>query len=200
MIEKFTFNHDFEKPKPVDENAPKYTEDQVCAMKEVAHSKGVDEGKAIQRQIIEADLVNAVLGFEQELTKFVEVESDKRRQVQLEAAQLAKTIALKICLTDNEKKSVERVVTCMEKITQTLLNKPTMAISVNPKISQALGQRIQDLIVDGSIQIKTDESLDMTDCRFAWASGGAEVVLKNTLSEVDRIINEINYTRELDNE
>jgi flagellar assembly protein FliH len=197
MIEKFTFNHDFEKPKPIDENAPKYTEDQVIAMRELAYSKGIDEGKNTQQHIIEADLTRALAGFEEQLVNFVNLESEKRAIIHAEAAQLAKIVALKICLTEAEKNSVDRVVTCMEKVTQTLLGKPTMSIVVNPQISQSLSERIKDLIANGEIQIKTDDSLSVMDCRFSWASGGAEVVLKNTLDEVDRLINEISHTKEI---
>ncbi|AIK96526.1 FliH/SctL family protein [Candidatus Odyssella acanthamoebae] len=197
MIEKFTFNHDFEKPKPIDENAPKYTEDQAVAMRELAYSKGIDEGKNTQQHLIEADLARALAGFEEQLVNFVNLESEKRAIIHSEAAQLAKIVALKICLTEVEKNSVDRVVTCMEKVTQTLLGKPTMSIVVNPQISQSLSERIKDLITNGEIQIKTDDSLSVMDCRFSWATGGAEVVLKNTLDEVDRLINEISEIKEI---
>lgn len=200
MIEKFTFNYDFEKPKPIDENAPKYTEDQVLAMRELAYQKGIDEGKNQQQEIIEADLAKALHGFEEQLISFVNLESEKRKLIQLEAAQLAKTVALKICLTEAEKNSVDRVMACMEKVTQTLLGKPTMAISVHPQISQSLTEKIKDLIANGDIQIKTDDSLSIMDCRFTWATGGAEVVLKNTLDEVDRLINEISYSQEIEHD
>lgn len=200
MVQKFTFNHDFEKPKPVDENAPKYNEDQVGVIRELAYNQGFEAGKAEQRQAIEADLAVALGKFEAHLIEFINAETEKRGVIHHEAAQLAKTVALKICLTDSEKNSVDRVVTCMEKVNQALLTKPTMAISVNPQLSQSLSERIKDLIATGNIQVKTDEALGLMDCRFTWATGGAEVVLRNTLNEVDRLINEISYTEEVEHE
>lgn len=202
MIEKFTFNQDFEKPKPQpeDENTPRYTEDQVNVMRELAYSKGVEDGKAAQQQAVEADLARVLGGFEEKLTNFVAAEAEKRKIIYTEAAHLARTIALKICLTESEKNSVDRVVTCMEQINQTLLSKPAMAISVNPRLSESFSHRVRDLIERGDIQVKPDDSLSLMDCRFSWATGGAEVVLKNTLDEVDRLISEINQTRESEHE
>ncbi len=199
-MQKFTFNHDFEKPIQLDPNAPKYTEGDASHMKEDAFSQGVTEGRSIQQQIIDADLARALIGFEDKLVQFVADEACKRSLVQSEAAQLAKTVALKICITDVEKQSVDRVLTCMKKVTESLLGNPTMAICVNPKLEKPLTERVKNLIADGQIQIKVDEALDEMDCAFSWASGGAEVILKNTLNEVDRLIGEISQPEELENE
>ncbi|MBX3487262.1 MAG: hypothetical protein KF798_05105 [Candidatus Paracaedibacteraceae bacterium] len=199
-MNKFTFNHDFEKPIQIDPNAPKYTEDDAALIKEAAYAEGVAEGRAIQQTVIEADLTRAMEGFEDKLIRFAEEEATKRHLVQSEAAHLAKAVAMKICLADVEKHSVDRVLSCMEKVTKTLLGKPTMAIHVNPKIAKTLMERVQDLIQNGQIIIQADDSLEPMDCTFSWASGGAEVLLKNTLDEIERLIGEISQTKELDHE
>jgi len=199
-MKKFTFNHDFEKPAPIDPNAPKYTEDEMRLIRDQAYAEGVTEGRSIQQQIIDADLARALIGFEDKLVQFVEAEALRRQAIQSEAAQLAKTVALKICLTDLEKHSVDRVVTCMDRVTQSLLGNPTMAIKVNPKLVQPLADRVKNLISQGQIQVRSDELLDEVDCAFSWASGGAEVILKNTLNEIDRLISEISQPEELPNE
>ena len=193
---KFLFNHDFEKPIQIDPNAPKYTEDDVALMKDAAYAEGVTEGRTIQQTIIEADLSRAMGGFEDKLVQFVEEESLKRQEVHAEAAQLAKAVATKICLTEAEKHAVDRVLTCMEQITKTLLGRPTMAVKVNPKLEKTLLDRVKDLVANGQIVVSSDASLDEMDCTFSWASGGAEVLLKNTLDEVDRLINELSNAEE----
>lgn len=199
-MNKFIFNYDFEKPVQIDPNAPKYTEDDAVLIKEAAHAEGVAEGRSIQQTVIEADLMRAMGGFEDKLVRFVEDEASKRQIVQTEAAQLAKAIAMKICLTEVEKHSVDRVITCMDRITKTLLGKPTMAINVSPKIAKILTERVQTLIETGQIVVQVDNALDPMDCTFSWAAGGAEVLLKNILNDVDHLINEISQTKELDHE
>lgn len=197
---KFLFNHDFEKPIQIDPRAPKYTEDDATLIKNTAYAEGIAEGRSIQQTIIEADLTRAMSGFEDRLVQFVEAESQRRHVVQSEAAQLAKTVATKICLSEAEKHAVDRVLTCMDKITKTLLGNPTMSIVVNPKLEKTLLDRVKDLVSNGQIIVSSDEALSEMDCTFSWASGGAEVLLKNTLNEVDRLIEQINQVEESEHE
>lgn len=192
----FIFENDFDEnaivvESPVIPEIPTFSEDELAAAKEIAYMQGLEEGKRMQQSEIDAQLLQTLTGFEGELVKFIDAESEKRREVQKDAAELAKTIALKICLTESEKHSVDRVVVCLDSVTKMLLDKPKINISVHPDLMEPLTKRIKRMIEGDAVQVITDESLSILDCRFNWQEGGAEVMLQNTLQQIDTYIDQI---------
>lgn len=192
----FVFENDFDdkliEMEPVEfPPVPTFSEDELAAAKEMAYMGGIEEGKVLQKKEIDADILQVLTGFEVQLTDFLKNEAQKRQQLQMEAAKLAKTIALKICLTELEKHAVDRVVTCLESTTKMLLSRPQINVSVHPQLAEPLGVCIKQLIKGGDIQVVTDETLTIHDCRFQWQEGGTEVILQNILDQIDTYINQI---------
>lgn len=191
----FVFDKDFDEniiviEHPIPE-VPTFSEDELAAAKEIAYRQGVEEGKRMKQSEIDAQLLQTLTGFEGELVKFIDAESQKRREVQRDAAELAKTIALKICIAESEKNSIDRVVTCLDSFTKMLLDKPKINICVHPDLIESLSARIQHMIEGNMAQVIMDDSLNILDCRFSWQEGGADVILQNTLQQIDSYIDQI---------
>lgn len=198
MLSKpFIFENDFDdRPAEVEvvvpfPPAPVFSENELIAAREIAYLEGVEEGKALQKKEIEADILQVLTGFDKQLTSFLDEEAEKRQQLQMEAAKLAKTIALKICLTELEKHAVDRVVTCLESTTKMLLSRPRIHVNVHPQLVEPLKVCVQQLMKGGDIQVVTDETLTIYDCRFQWQEGGTEVILQNILDQIDTYISQI---------
>ncbi len=190
----FYFGTNFDKAQPLvkeSEVTQTFTEEELMAAKEIAYAEGVAEGRTRQMEVIDADLVKALIGFQDQLVKFVDEEAQNRRQIHYQAAQLAKSVAVKICITESEKHGVERVLKCMDELTQALLEKPNMTIKVHPDLASPLKKRITRMIDEGAIQIAIEESLSILDCQFNWTGGGAESLLHNSMREIDTYINQI---------
>lgn len=190
----FRFSNSFDVAEPIVEeviNALIYTEDDLMIAKEIAHNQGMVEGRALAEQTVEAELVKAMIGFQDQLVRFVDKESERRREVQYQAAQLARSVAVKICITELEQYAVDRVVSCMDTLTKALLEKPKMNVNVHPDLAASLSSRVKDMITQGTLHVNIDPSLSMLDCKFEWIDGGAEVMLAKTLSQVDTLIQQI---------
>lgn len=195
-IRPFIFENDFDDKPIVIEPivvtpAPTFSEEELAVAKEMAYMAGVEEGRRLQNQDIDAKVLQTITEFEAQLTGFISEEAQKRQQLQVEAAKLAKTIALKICLTELEKHAVDRVVTCLESTTKMLLSRPQINVSVHPQIAEPLRDCIKHMIEGGDIHVMTDETLTIYDCRFRWQEGGAEVILQNILDQIDTYINQL---------
>ncbi|WP_032113778.1 FliH/SctL family protein [Candidatus Paracaedibacter symbiosus] len=191
----FIFENDFDdKPimvEPVLPSVPTFSEDELAMAKEVAYTAGVEEGRRLQQNEINAQILHLVTNFEAQLTQFIDSDVCKWQQLQAEAAQLAKTIALKICLTEIEQHAVDRVVTCLEATTKMLLTRPKINVQVHPDIASPLTESIKQMIEAGEINVMSDDTLAIYDCRFQWQEGGAEVILKNIQNQIDTYINQL---------
>lgn len=195
-IRPFVFENDFDdKPIVVEPiavpPAPTFSEDELAVAKEMAYMAGIKEGRDLQKQEIDAAILQTVTGFEAQLTACLNEEAQKRQQLQMEAAKLAKTIALKICLTELEQHAVDRVVTCLESTTKMLLSRPQINVSVHPQLAEPLSDCIKHLVEGGDIHVATDDALTIYDCRFQWQEGGTEVILQNILDQIDTYINQL---------
>lgn len=187
---KFIFSEDFEKPEcdPADE--VKFTEKDMSVVKKKAFDEGIEAGKSLEKKGIDAQLIQALIGFQDHLSRFVDEEGNKRREIQYQAAQLAKNIAVKICISESETNAVDRVLSCMDSATKNLLGTPKITVRVNPEIESPLSKRVHEMIQGDLIQVIADESIAKMDCQLVWANGGAESILENTLKEVDLILEE----------
>lgn len=192
---RFIFENDFdERPILIEPTLPieiTFSEDELNAAKEVAYLEGVNEGKRLQEQEINTKILDIVSSFEEKVNQFIEEEARNRQQLQVLAAKLAHTISVKICLTELEKNAVNRVSTCLERATSLLLNRPQVRISVHPELIEPLGERLQPLIEKEELNVVADPSLEIYDCRLDWQDGGAEILLRHTLDQIDDYINQL---------
>lgn len=187
---KFIFQEDFERKEcdPVDEL--KFTERDIIVIKEKAIEEGIQIGRNKEKQEIDAQLIHSLIGFQDHLTRFVDEEGENRRQLQYQAAQLAKSIAIKICVAESENHAVDRVISCMDSVTKNLLGTPKMTLKVNPEIGSALSMRIQEMIQGNRVQVVMDDSIAKMDCQIQWADGSADCILEKTVTEIDSILQE----------
>lgn len=194
-VRRFIFENDFDDKtiqlEPVVVHEPTFLEHEITAAKDIAYLEGVNEGRKMQQTEIEAQILQIVSGFDSQLNRFMDSEAEKRQQLQVMSAKLAKTIALKICLTELEKHAVDRVLFCLESATKMLLTRPKMTVNVHPDLATPLSQHLQPLIKEGEIKVLTDDTLMIYDCRFQWQEGGAEIVLQHVLDQIDTYITQL---------
>lgn len=191
----FNFDNDFDDKPVVEEPAlppePTFSGAELVQEKETAYAAGLEEGKRLEKEAIEAQVLQLVSHFEEQLTRFIESDMQKWQQLQTEAAQLAKTIAYKICLTEIEQHAVERVTHCLATTTTMLLSRPKINVHINDAIAKPLSQSLKKMIDAGEIAIVPDETLAIYDCRFQWQEGGTEVILKNIQDQIETYINQL---------
>lgn len=189
-MKKYIFQEDFDKTEcdPADEF--KFTERDIIVIKEKALEEGIQIGRNQEKQEIDAQLIHSLIGFQDNLIRFVDEEGESRRQLQYQAAQLAKSIAIKICVADCQNHAVDRVVSCMDSVTKNLLGTPKITLKVNSEIGSALSTRIQEMIQGHLVEVVMDDSIDKTDCQIQWADGSAESILEKTVTEIDSILEE----------
>lgn len=187
---KYTFPEDFEEREcdPVDEL--KYTERDIIVVQKKALDEGIQIGKNQEKQEIDTQLIEALIGFRGHLSRFVDQEGENRRQLQYQAAQLAKSIAIKICVAESENNAVDRVMACMDSVTKNLLGSPKITLRVNPEIESALSERIQEMIQNNLVHVSTDDSIAKMDCQLQWTDGSAECILEKTLIDIDSVLEE----------
>ena len=139
----------------------------------------------MQHEEIEAQILQVVSEFDKQFTKFIDIEVEKRQQIQVMAAKLARAVAVKICLTEAEQHAIDRVLHCLESITKMLLIRPKMIVKVHADIIEPLKSYVQNNAKEGEIIVMADDTLKIYDCRFEWQEGGAEVILQTILDQID---------------
>jgi flagellar assembly protein FliH len=194
---KYINENDFDKPARKETSERQFTESELLNAKEASYQKGLEDGRNQNSQEIDAQLADALTGFQDHVVRFADLEATKRREVHEEAIRLAKNIATKICVAESELHAVDRVITCLESVTQTLLGNPKITISVHPDIISPLSEKIQEMIQSGLVQVMTDETIAPMDSRFSWAEGGAESILKKTTDEIEKIVENILEEKEI---
>lgn len=192
---RFMFENDFDERvvliEPLLSTPPTFSEEELSGARELAHQEGIEEGRQLQQEEIEAQILQVVSDFDTQFTKFIDNEAEKRQQIQVMAAKLARTVAVKICLTEVEQHAVDRVLHCLDSITKMLLVRPKMTVSVHPSIVEPLKSYVQTNVKEESVNIIADDTLKIYDCRFQWQEGGAEVILQNILDQIDTYITQL---------
>lgn len=193
---RFMFENDFDERVVLIEPmlsipSPTFSEEELRGARELAHQEGIEEGRQLQQEEIETQILQVVSDFNTQFTKFIDDEAEKRQQIQVMAAKLAKTVAVKICLTEVEQHAVDRVLHSLNSITKMLLATPKMVVSVHASIVEPLKSYIQHNVKEEGINVIADETLKIYDCRFQWQDGGAEVILQNILDQIDTYITQL---------
>lgn len=189
--DKYIYGRDFEKSQKKPKTEITFSKEEVEHAKESSYQAGWDDAQREYREVIDSKMMHALTGIQEHLVKFIDVEAEKRKQVQKDAAQLAKTIAMKICVTEAEQNAIDRVLMCMNQVTKSLIEHPKVTVNVSPDIASSLPGKIHEMVQNHHIEVVVDESLQKTDCRFSWAEGGAESILEKTLDEIDEIIDKL---------
>lgn len=188
-IKRFTFENDFDERvvliEPLFSPPPTFSEEELMGARELAHQEGIEEGRQLQHEEIEAQILQVVSEFDKQFTKFIDIEVEKRQQIQVMAAKLARAVAVKICLTEAEQHAIDRVLHCLESITKMLLIRPKMIVKVHADIIEPLKSYVQNNAKEGEIIVMADDTLKIYDCRFEWQEGGAEVILQTILDQID---------------
>lgn len=188
---KFDYQRDFEKNDKEREDSLKYTDAQLTSAKQKSFKLGIEEGRRLQVEEVESQLLNVLGGFEEKFSHFMEQESEKNIKLQKDSIELARVVATKLAISEAEKNAVERVVSSMEAATQTLLDQPMITIQVHSDLCGPLEQRLQQMGKTTFIKIAQLDNLAITDCQFSWGTGGAEISLQKTLQEIDTIIEKV---------
>lgn len=188
MLTKFDYQRDFEKSDKEREDRRKYTDAQLASEKQTSFDSGVEEGRRLQFQEIESQILTILGGFEEKFSHFMEQESEKNKKLQKDSIELARVVATKLAISEAEKNAVERVVSSMEAATKTLLEQPLITIQVHADLCAPLAQRLQQMGKATRVKIDHLDNLPITDCQFSWGTGGAEISLQKTLQEIDMII------------
>jgi flagellar assembly protein FliH len=192
---RFTFENDFDERvvliEPFFSTSPTFSEEELRGAKELAYQEGIEEGRQLQQEEIEAQILQVMFEFDKQVTKFIDNEAEKRQQIQVMAAKLARAVAVKICLTEAEQHAIDRVLHCLDSITKMLLVRPKMIVKVHADIVDALKVYVQTNVKEGEISIVADDTLEIYDCRFQWQEGGAEVILQSILDQIDTHISQL---------
>lgn len=183
---KMTESHfvDFDgKEKAVEE--PTYTMAELAEAQQNSYQQGLHQGRSLERQEIETQLLHSVMNFQGKWTEFIDEERGKRLEVQKRAVMLAKTIACKIGVGEIEKKPLDWIEMAMNKVSKTLLDTPKIAIYVHPAHVSPLKERFAQR---EEVDVKGDEKLGPVDCWFDWDKGGAEFLLTDMMKNIESII------------
>lgn len=178
---------DFDRQEKKKEDEPKHTSAQLQAAQQAFYEQGIEHGRKLEKNAVDTQLLHSLMDFQGKWGEFIEEERNKRVDVQKRAVMLAKTIAYKIGVSEIEKNAAERVGALMNMVSQTLLDDPKINLYVNPAHVSLLSHYLEK---KDKIQVKSDETLGLSDCRFDWDQGGAEFLLKDILEKIDVIIQE----------
>lgn len=183
-LEKYTFLDDFDKPRlPLGEEL-KYTDNDLEGARLKALREGVEKGRQQEKQSIDSELIQVLGSFQNHFSRFVQEESERRQQVQYQASQLAKEIALKICISEAEKNAVDRVLSCFESVTKSILETPKITLFVHPKFEKVLAEKMNTVAQGDSVNLIADASIAVTDCKLEWQDGSAESILERIIDQI----------------
>lgn len=187
--QKFDYHMDFEKPERQDVDERKFTDLQLESVKEEFFKLGIEEGQRIHAEEVDSQLRLALGAFERRLSHFIEEQSNQQLKLRQDSIELARIVATKIAISEAEKNAVDRVVSCMEIATQTLLDNPTMIIKVHSDLRDPLREHLQEMGKAEVIKVESMDSLPLTDCQLSWGMGGADCSLQKTVKDIEDIIN-----------
>jgi flagellar assembly protein FliH len=196
VVRKFTFDNDFDRPKPVAKPEPElviedllpppppppptFSEEELAAAAAAAHKAGLAEGTAkgtadatAQSARLTANALNTIAGH------FAKIESE----VQATAATLRETtMELSLAMVRRlfpefaRQHGLEEVKELLGRCLDTLRTEPRFTVKVASGAAAVLQGEIEALAsargFEGRIVVAPDESLKPGDCRIEWSQGG----------------------------
>jgi flagellar assembly protein FliH len=108
-----------------------------------------------------------------------------------DAAQLAHTIARKICPELAQRNALVEIEALTRQAVEYLADEPRVIVRMNAASLEALGDRLQAIMrtagFEGQVLLRNENALGDGDCRIEWANGGAERLTEQLWAQIDEM-------------
>jgi flagellar assembly protein FliH len=203
---KFLFDTDFlddrprmASPEPVDVEPaepeppppPTFTEEELESARSAGFTEGRAQGLIEAQSSIERQTAMALERLAGGLKDLFEQHHRHSEAVVHDAAQLAHTIARKICPELAQRNALVEIEALTRQAVEYLADEPRVIVRMNAASLEALGDRLQAIMrtagFEGQVLLRNENALGDGDCRIEWANGGAERLTEQLWAQIDEM-------------
>lgn len=153
-------------------------------LQQQAYEKGLNDAKAMSHTLATAQLQLIA----QKLDDIQSLEERHLSRIGEEASALAAIIVQKLFPMLAQKGALEEVKAVFQSVSSSFQDQKTISFAVNPKIADDIKNYVAAEKTSVQIQVVSDESLGISDCRLSWDQGGVERYLNWMAKEALKIL------------
>lgn len=170
---------------------PTFTEEELEAARSAGFTEGRAQGLIEAQSSIERQTAMALERLSGGLKELFQQHRHYSEAVVHDAAQLAHTIARKICPELAQRNALVEIEALTRQAVEYLAEEPRVIVRMNAASLEALGDRLQAIMrtagFEGQVLLRNENTLGDGDCRIEWANGGAERLTQQLWTQIDEM-------------
>jgi flagellar assembly protein FliH len=171
---------------------PTFTEEEVETARSAGFTEGRTQGLIEAQTSIERQTAMALERISGGLKELFEQHRRYTEDIGRDSAQLAHTIARKICPELAQRNALIEIEALTRQAVEYLTDEPRVIVRMNAGSMQALGERLQVIMrnagFEGQVLLRNENTLGDGDCRIEWANGGAERLTEQLWAQIDEMV------------
>jgi flagellar assembly protein FliH len=162
---------------------------------DIARQQAFEEGRCAgieeARLSYEAIIASHLDRLTQDLEIFHEDQQKQEEQILSHAIEIGGGMVRAMLPVYAERGALDEITAMIASVVEGLSKDLHMTIRVHPHIEKNYAERLRDIAARESIVIQGDDTLDMSDCKIQWETGGVERLSSNIQQKLDAILGDL---------
>lgn len=171
---------------------PTYTEKEYLQTKEKAYQEGLEEGQRRALNNQENHIANALDRMIERLDTLISRQIAYEALQQKETVHLAFSMIKKIMPQFIEKNGRDEIERILNNVLKNHIKVNELVVYTHSEMMRPVSMRMEEILkehdFDTRLTFKTDDSLELSDCRAEWGEGGIARIVPSLWSEIENQI------------
>ena len=171
---------------------PTYSEEDLETARQLGYKAGKEEGLAATEEILSKQINETLIKIDEKLIVTFENLDNLNYELMRAAHSLALSICKKMMPSMAKQSSFSEVKKVIEEVFSEVLDEALITIAVHVDVVEAVEARLTELANEkefkGRLQVKSDETIEISDCKIDWANGGTERNTSELWANIETIL------------